>query len=81
MFVNEGYGEIRNEMVDAGFAPVGVDLPVPDLPAVARALGCEGTRWREPAGLPDAVAAAFGALGADADHRARGAARVIRRRT
>ena len=26
VFVNDGYGEIRNEMVDAGFAPVGVDL-------------------------------------------------------
>ena len=24
VFVNEGYGEIRNEMEDAGFAPVGV---------------------------------------------------------
>ena len=27
VFLNEGYGEIRNEMVEAGFAPVGVDLP------------------------------------------------------
>jgi acetolactate synthase-1/2/3 large subunit len=60
VFTNEGYGEIRNEMVDAGFPPVGVDLPVPDLPAVARALGCEGTSVAEPAALPDAVAAAFG---------------------
>jgi thiamine pyrophosphate-dependent acetolactate synthase large subunit-like protein len=56
---NEGYGEIRNEMADAGFAPVGVDLPVPDLPALARALGCEGVAAADAAALPDAVAAAF----------------------
>jgi len=63
VFVNEGYGEIRNEMVDAGFAPVGVDLPPPDLPALARALGCAGTSVAEPAGLPAAVAEAFARTG------------------
>ena len=50
VFVNDGYGEIRNEMVDAGNAPVGVDLPPPDLPAAARALGCEGTHAARSAG-------------------------------
>jgi acetolactate synthase-1/2/3 large subunit len=59
VFVNEGYGEIRNEMRDAGFAPIGVDLPPPDLPGVAAALGCAGEAVAEPAGLPDAVARAF----------------------
>ena len=59
MFVNEGYGEIRNEMEDAGFAPIGVDIAPPDLPALARALGCEGGAVREPDELPDAIAAAF----------------------
>ena len=59
VFVNDGYGEIRNEMVDAGNAPVGVDLPPPDLPAAARALGCEGTHAPDPPALEAAIAAAF----------------------
>lgn len=59
VFVNEGYGEIRNEMADAGQPPVGVDLPVPDLPALARSLGCRGTAVDDPAGLTAAVAAAL----------------------
>jgi acetolactate synthase-1/2/3 large subunit len=59
VFVNDGYGEIRNEMEDAGFAPVGVELPPPDLPAVARALGCAGEAVTDPDGLRAAIAAAF----------------------
>jgi acetolactate synthase-1/2/3 large subunit len=59
VFVNQGYGEIREEMDDAGFAPVGVDIAAPDLPALARALGCEGEAIGTPEDLPDAVAAAF----------------------
>jgi 5-guanidino-2-oxopentanoate decarboxylase len=59
VFVNDGYGEIRNEMVDAGNAPVGVDLPPPDLPAAARALGCEGEHAPDPDALAAAIQAAF----------------------
>jgi 5-guanidino-2-oxopentanoate decarboxylase len=59
VFVNEGYGEIRNEMAGAGFAPVGVDIAPPDLPALARALGCAGEHVARPGELPGAVAAAF----------------------
>jgi thiamine pyrophosphate-dependent acetolactate synthase large subunit-like protein len=59
VFVNDGYGEIRNEMADGGFAPVGVDFPPPDLPALARALGCAGDAVQEPDALPAAVSAAF----------------------
>ena len=61
VFVNEGYGEIRNEMVDAGQPPVGVDMPLPDLPALARSLGCGGTAVDDPDGLTAAVAAALDA--------------------
>jgi acetolactate synthase-1/2/3 large subunit len=60
VFVNEGYGEIRNEMVDAGNEPVGVDLPPPDLPAAARALGCEGAHADDPQRLAEEIEAAFG---------------------
>ena len=59
VFLNEGYGEIRNEMVEAGFAPLGVDLPPPDLPAAARALGCAGTHVARPDALPSELEAAF----------------------
>jgi acetolactate synthase-1/2/3 large subunit len=40
--LNGGYGEIRREMDEIGFQPVGVDLGAPDLPGVARALGGHG---------------------------------------
>jgi thiamine pyrophosphate-dependent acetolactate synthase large subunit-like protein len=59
VFVNGGYGEIRDEMIAAGNAPVGVDLPPPDLPAAARALGCEGTHAADPAALAAAIESAF----------------------
>ena len=59
VFVNDGYGEIRNEMVDAGNPAVGVDLPPPDLPAAARALGCEGTHAPDPQALAAELEAAF----------------------
>lgn len=39
---NGGYGEIRNEMIDRDGRSLAVDLPVPDFPALARALGCNG---------------------------------------
>jgi acetolactate synthase-1/2/3 large subunit len=41
---NGGYGEIRDQMVGAGIAPVGVDLRVPDLPKLAEAFGGTGLR-------------------------------------
>ncbi len=59
VFLNEGYGEIRNEMVDAGYAPVGVELAAPDLPAAARALGCAGTHAAGPDALAAELEAAF----------------------
>ena len=59
VFVNEGYGEIRDEMVDAGFTPVGVDLPPPDLPAAARALGGAGAHAPDAAALAAEIEAAF----------------------
>jgi thiamine pyrophosphate-dependent acetolactate synthase large subunit-like protein len=61
VFVNEGYGEIRNGMLDAGQPLVGVDLPVPDLPALACALGCRGTAVEDPDGLAAAVTDALAA--------------------
>lgn len=38
---NAGYGEIRDEMVAAGIAPLGVEFGIPDLGAVVRGLGAD----------------------------------------
>jgi len=59
VFVNDGYGEIRNEMEDAGFPPVGVELPPPDLAGIATALGCAAEAVATPDALRAAVARAF----------------------
>jgi 5-guanidino-2-oxopentanoate decarboxylase len=52
---NGGYGEIRAQMRDEGIDPVGVDLRVPDLPALGRAFGGSGLRIDEPAALTPAI--------------------------
>ena len=41
---NGGYGEIRDQMDEAGIARVGVDLRVPDLPMLGEAFGGAGVR-------------------------------------
>jgi 5-guanidino-2-oxopentanoate decarboxylase len=52
---NRGYGEIRDQMVEAGIDPIGVDLKVPDLPLLGRAFGGEGVRVDDPASLAPAL--------------------------
>lgn len=59
VFVNGGYGEIRAEMRAAGIDPLAVDLPVPDLVALAVALGGSGVPLAGPDALPDALSAAL----------------------
>jgi acetolactate synthase-1/2/3 large subunit len=59
VFVNEGYGEIRNEMADAGIDPLAVDIEPPDLVAAARALGCAGAQAADPAALARELEVAF----------------------
>jgi acetolactate synthase-1/2/3 large subunit len=59
VFVNGGYGEIRAEMRAAGIQPLGVDLPVPDLIALATALGGAGYAVQTPAELTRLVKASF----------------------
>jgi thiamine pyrophosphate-dependent acetolactate synthase large subunit-like protein len=55
---NGGYGEIRSEMIDRGQPTVAVDLPSPDFPALARALGCHGVRADDGDELRSALGAA-----------------------
>jgi thiamine pyrophosphate-dependent acetolactate synthase large subunit-like protein len=58
---NDGYGEIRNEMRERGDDLVGTELPSPDFPALARALGCRGVRADTREGVAAALDGAFGA--------------------
>jgi thiamine pyrophosphate-dependent acetolactate synthase large subunit-like protein len=51
VFVNGGYGEIRAQMAAADIEPLGVDLPVPDLIALATSLGGAGFAVRTPEDL------------------------------
>jgi thiamine pyrophosphate-dependent acetolactate synthase large subunit-like protein len=61
--LNGGYGEIRREMVEQDFPPLGVDLAPVDLPAAARALGGHGVALPDAGDLPDALEAAFARQG------------------
>ncbi|MDO5501381.1 MAG: thiamine pyrophosphate-dependent enzyme, partial [Propionibacteriaceae bacterium] len=55
---NSGYGEIRNEMVERNEEPLGVHLPSPDFPALARSLGCHGVAVNSAAELTEQLLAA-----------------------
>jgi thiamine pyrophosphate-dependent acetolactate synthase large subunit-like protein len=57
---NGGYREIRDQQAARGIAPVGVDLHVPDLPALAIAIGAAGERAED---ARDAASRARAALG------------------
>jgi acetolactate synthase-1/2/3 large subunit len=57
--LNGGYGEIRREMRELGFPPLGVDLSPCDLPAVARAMGGHGVALADGAALGDTLEEAF----------------------
>lgn len=41
---NDGYGEIKNYMVDRQIHPIGVDIYTPDFQTIARGFGCEARR-------------------------------------
>ena len=59
---NGGYGEIRQNQVDRGIAPLGVELRQPDWPALARAMGATG-RTVAADELVDAIPHAIAARG------------------
>ena len=65
---NGGYAEIKQNEVDAGIAPVGVDLVQPDWAAVASAFGGTGRRVTDAAELSAAVEAALNAGGLQLIH-------------
>lgn len=65
---NGGYAEIKQNELDAGIAPVGVDLVQPDWAAVATAFGGAGRRVANAAELASAVTAAGAAGGLQLIH-------------
>jgi thiamine pyrophosphate-dependent acetolactate synthase large subunit-like protein len=58
---NGGYGEIRDQQASRSIPPVGVDLPAPDLVALAAAFGAHGVRAADPGALTALVADALSA--------------------
>jgi thiamine pyrophosphate-dependent acetolactate synthase large subunit-like protein len=58
---NGGYREIRDQQVTRSIPPVGVDLPAPDLVALAAAFGAHGARASDPGALTTLVADALSA--------------------
>lgn len=65
---NGGYAEIKQNEVDAGIAPVAVDLVQPDWAAVATAFGGVGRRAGTDAELSEAVSSAVAAGGLQLIH-------------
>jgi thiamine pyrophosphate-dependent acetolactate synthase large subunit-like protein len=58
---NGGYREIRDQQASRSIPPVGVDLPGPDLVALAAAFGAHGVRAADPGALTALVADALSA--------------------
>jgi thiamine pyrophosphate-dependent acetolactate synthase large subunit-like protein len=58
---NGGYREIRDQQAARSIPPVGVDLPTPDLAALAVAFGAHGVRTTDPGALTALVADALSA--------------------
>ncbi len=65
---NGGYAEIKQNEVDRGIRPVGVDLVQPDWVALANAFGATGRRAETPAEIAPAIAAAIAAGGVQLVH-------------
>jgi acetolactate synthase-1/2/3 large subunit len=63
VYDNQGYGEIRDLMDEAGIAQIGTDVATHDLPAIARGFGCSGVRAGSLEELRRQLAGAFAASG------------------
>jgi 5-guanidino-2-oxopentanoate decarboxylase len=59
VFINNGYGEIRREMIAAGSQPLAVDFPAPDFAALAQGLGCHSAQLDSPQQLAGVLEAAL----------------------
>lgn len=65
---NGGYAEIRQNELDRGIRPIGVDLVQPDWPALANAFGATGRRIDDVDELGAAIRAAIAAGGVQLVH-------------
>jgi acetolactate synthase-1/2/3 large subunit len=63
VYNNRGYGQIRDQMREAGIPPTGVDFDTGALSTAVVALGARGVRLGELGDLPGVLAEAFGADG------------------
>jgi thiamine pyrophosphate-dependent acetolactate synthase large subunit-like protein len=60
---NGGYAEIKSQERQRGIDPIGVDLFVPDLAGLARAMGAAGVTARDAGHAAELAAAALDADG------------------
>jgi acetolactate synthase-1/2/3 large subunit len=60
---NGGYAEIKQQEKQRGIDPIGVDLFVPDLAEVAKAMGADGVTARNAADAAELTVAALDAAG------------------
>jgi thiamine pyrophosphate-dependent acetolactate synthase large subunit-like protein len=58
---NDGYGQIRDGMIERGIQPIGVSIQPPDFPALARAFRCHAAVPQDRASLIEAVRTALSA--------------------
>jgi 5-guanidino-2-oxopentanoate decarboxylase len=65
---NNGYGEIRQNEIDRGIDPIGVQLAQPDWAALADAFGGRGHRVADRAEVGDTIARALATPGLDLVH-------------
>lgn len=65
---NGGYAEIRQNELDRGIPPIGVDLAQPDWAALANAFGATGRRVDAPEEIGDAIRTAIAAGGVQLVH-------------
>lgn len=65
---NGGYAEIRQNEVDRGMTPIGVDLVQPDWAALATAFGATGRRVDDPDDIVPSIRAAIAAGGVQLVH-------------
>ena len=59
MWNNDGYGQIRDGMIQRGIPEIGVTLKNPDHHMLAKAMGCRSLRADTPAALTNALREAF----------------------
>ena len=77
MWNNDGYGQIRDGMIQRGIPEIGVSLKNPDHHMLAKAMGCLSLRADTPAALTEALRASLQSPLPDPDRSAPGQLQTV----